>query len=107
MFSMCDPFFALILKTGLGADYIVWDKASSISFRKPGLGVLRATFTVSRAQLLALKQQVDEEGKAEPEFTAEIKNSHDVVVATVAKTLSIKKANKEHLGRSKHRHSQV
>jgi hypothetical protein len=38
LYSMCDPFYMLMLMSNLGRDYIVWDKAASIRFRKPGQG---------------------------------------------------------------------
>jgi len=44
---MCDPWFMLILMQHLGRDYIVWDKAASIQFLKPGRGTVAATFHIS------------------------------------------------------------
>src|SRR5271157_3379702 len=38
LYSMTDPFYMLMLMENLGRDYIVWDKAASIRFRKPGKG---------------------------------------------------------------------
>src|SRR5687767_4345745 len=43
MYSMTDPWFMFILFENLGPGYIVWDKAATIRFLKPGLGTLRAT----------------------------------------------------------------
>jgi Domain of unknown function (DUF4442) len=34
LYSMADPFLMLMLIENLGKDYIVWDKAASIRFRK-------------------------------------------------------------------------
>ena len=36
LYALCDPWFMLILMRLLGKDYIVWDKAASIQFRRPG-----------------------------------------------------------------------
>ena len=36
LFSMTDPFYALMLAKILGRGYVVWDKAASIDFRAPG-----------------------------------------------------------------------
>ena len=38
LYSMTDPFYMLMLIENLGRDYIVWDKAATIRFRKPGKG---------------------------------------------------------------------
>jgi hypothetical protein len=44
LYTMCDPFFMLILINNLGPDYIVWDKAATIRFKKPGKGLVQAVF---------------------------------------------------------------
>jgi len=36
LYSMTDPFYMLMLMENLGPGYIVWDKAASFRFRKPG-----------------------------------------------------------------------
>src|SRR5262245_19161049 len=50
LYSMADPFYMLMLLENLGSGYIVWDKAASIRFRKPGKGRLRAEFRLTQAQ---------------------------------------------------------
>ena len=44
---MTDPFYMLMLMENLGRDYIVWDKAASIRFRKPGKGKVKAEFRLT------------------------------------------------------------
>jgi hypothetical protein len=41
LFAMTDAFYMLILMRHLGSDYVVWDKAASIGYRKPGRGTVR------------------------------------------------------------------
>jgi Domain of unknown function (DUF4442) len=36
LYAMTDPFYMLMLMANLGCDYIVWDKAGSIRYRRPG-----------------------------------------------------------------------
>jgi len=38
LYSMCDPFFMLMLMMQLGDGYVVWDKSASIEFSNRGLG---------------------------------------------------------------------
>ena len=38
LFSMTDPFYALMLMHRLGGQYLVWDQAASIDFIAPGRG---------------------------------------------------------------------
>jgi Domain of unknown function (DUF4442) len=35
LYSMCDPFFMMILIEALGGGYVVWDKSATIRFRRP------------------------------------------------------------------------
>ena len=36
LFAMTDAFYMLMLMANLGRGYIVWDKAATIRYRKPG-----------------------------------------------------------------------
>lgn len=36
MYGAADPIYMLMLIKVLGSDYVVWDKAASIRFKKPG-----------------------------------------------------------------------
>ena len=44
LFAMTDAFYMLMLMANLGRDYIVWDKAASIRYRRPGKGTVHAEF---------------------------------------------------------------
>ena len=88
---MCDPFFMLILLEHLGRDYIVWDKAASIQFLKPGRGTVTATFHISPEQIAELRAQADREGKIEPLFNVDVIDEQGEVVAKVEKRLYIRK----------------
>jgi hypothetical protein len=48
LFAMTDPFYMLMLMANLGRDYIVWDKAATIRYKKPGRGTVRAEFRIFR-----------------------------------------------------------
>ncbi len=91
LYMMTDPFYMLILMKNLGKEYIVWDKAANIHFQKPGRGRVHATFHLSEEQIAAVRESVDKEGKIEPVFTVEIKNDNGEVIASVDKTLYIRR----------------
>ena len=91
LYMMTDPFYMLILMKNLGKEYIVWDKAANIAFQKPGRGRVHATFHLSKEQIDAVREDVDREGKIEPVFTVEIKDENDEVIATVNKTIYIRR----------------
>ena len=91
LYSMADPFYMLMLMNNLGQDYIVWDKAATIRFRKPGKGKVRAEFRLSDAQLDDIREQLKTLPKYEPTFTVEVKDEAGDVVAEVQKLLHIRK----------------
>ena len=88
---MCDPFFMLLLLEHMGRDYIVWDKAASIQFLKPGRGTVTATFHVPPEQIAELRAQADREGKIEPLFNVDVIDEQGEVVAKVEKRLYVRK----------------
>ncbi len=55
MYGAIDPVYMIMLLKILGPGYVVWDKAASIRFRKPGRGTLFATFTIDDAEIEAIK----------------------------------------------------
>ena len=91
LYSMTDPFYMLMLMENLGPDYIVWDKAASIRFRRPGKGKVRAEFRLSDEQLNDIRSKLITQEKYEPTFTVEVKDKSGEVVAEVQKVLHIRR----------------
>ncbi len=81
----------LILMQHLGREYVVWDKAASIQFLKPGRGTVTATFHVSSEQIAEMRAQADREGKIEPLFNVDVIDGQGEVVAKVEKRLYVRK----------------
>src|SRR3981189_2548444 len=50
LYSMCDPFFMLMLMMQLGDGDVIWDKSASIEFLKPGRGTGEARLELPRAR---------------------------------------------------------
>lgn len=93
LYSMADPFFMVMLIENLGKDYIVWDKAASIRFRKPGRGTVSACFRLSDEQVGEIIQALNSQEKIERVFTVEVKDQSGSVVAEVEKLLRIRRKN--------------
>ena len=91
LYSMTDPFYMLMLISNLSSEYIVWDKAAHIRFRKPGKGKVRAEFRLTDAQLDDIREQLRNLPKYEPTFLVEVKDEAGEVVAEVQKVLHIRK----------------
>ena len=91
LYSMCDPFYMLILIKLMGPGYIVWDKAASIKFKRPGTRKVFAKFKVSESEIKEFKEQLKGLPKIEPVFMVSVTDSDGTVIAEVEKTLYIKK----------------
>ena len=91
LYAMCDPFFMLMLINILGPGYIVWDKAAAIRFKKPGKGLVKATFTVSEEKIAEIRAAADSQPKVEPEFHVTVTDEKGDVVAEIDKLLYVRK----------------
>jgi acyl-coenzyme A thioesterase PaaI-like protein len=91
IYAMCDPFYMLMLIQNLGRDYIVWDKAANIDFKKPGRHRLVVEFNWTQAEIDHVLEQT--KGGEKYVFDKEV-FIHDVeglLVAQVVKTLYVRK----------------
>ena len=92
LYSMCDPFFCLILVEALGPGrYEVWDKAAAIRFRRPGRGTVRARFAIPPERVAAIRAEADREGVAEPLFEVEVTDDRGEPIAAVEKRLHVRR----------------
>lgn len=91
LYSMTDPFYMLMLMQTLGRDYIVWDKAASIRFRRPGKGTVRAQFRLEEEQIEDIRRRLETEEKVEPIFLVQVRDEAGEVVAEVEKRLYVKR----------------
>ncbi len=91
LFAMTDAFYMLMLMANLGHDYIVWDKAATIRYRKPGRGTVRAEFRLSDSQIDDVRENLKTLPKYEPVFLVEVKDEAGVVIAEIEKRLHVRK----------------
>lgn len=91
---MADPFYMLMLLENLGPEYVVWDKAAQIRFRKPGRGLVRAKFRLSQEQIDQIKLDLVGKEKIEPTFKVEIHDTDGVLVAEVDKVIHVRRKAK-------------
>src|SRR6202020_2535552 len=81
LFALTDAFYMLMLMANLGRDYIVWDKAATIRYRKPGKGTVRAEFRLINSQLDDIRDKLKTLPKYEPVFNVEVKDEQGTVIA--------------------------
>lgn len=91
LYAMTDPWYMLMLIKNLGRDYIVWDKAATINFRKPGRGKVTAEFNLTDEHLNEIKKHLETEKKMDYHFKVEIKDDEGKLIADVDKVLYIRR----------------
>lgn len=94
LYAMTDPFYMLMLMENLGRDYIVWDKAATVRFKRPGKGTVKATFAITESDLDKIRRETASGQKYEPVFTVQVIDAYGTVVTEVVKTLYIKRKDK-------------
>lgn len=91
LYSMTDPFYMLMLLQLMGKGYIVWDKAATIEFKKPGTTKVHAKFRITQKMIAQFKHELEHNKKIEPILKVEIVDEKGELIALVTKTLYIKK----------------
>ena len=91
LYSMCDPFFMLILMRKLGKEYVVWDKAAQIRFIKPGKGTVRARFHIPDTKIKSIKSDLEISDRSDYIFTASVVDEQNNIVAEVEKLIYVRK----------------
>lgn len=90
MFAIVDPFYMVMLVRRLGREFVVWDKASTIRFRRPGRSTLYARFVVTDAEVEAIRAEAAA-GPVERVYRVELVDAEGVVHAEVEKVLYIRR----------------
>ena len=90
LYAMCDPFFMFMVIQAMGPGYVVWDKAATIDFLKPGRGRVTARFELPEERLAQIRAEVAAQGKSHPRFEATIRDQEGDIVARVGKVLSVR-----------------
>ena len=91
LYSMVDPHLMLLLIKRLGPEYIVWDKEANIAFEKPGVGTVRATIRITDEEVEAIRSATATGDKHLPQWTLEVLDEEDDVVARVLKTVYVRR----------------
>ena len=90
LYSMCDPFYMLLLLNVLGKDFIVWDKAARIDYKKPGVGNVSAEFFLDEDLINSLREMKPDE-KRLIDLPVDVKDDNGEVVASIVKTEYIRR----------------
>jgi hypothetical protein len=91
MYGAVDPIFMIMLMRNLGRGYVVWDKAATIQFRRPGRSTLYATFRLDDAELNAIREITAGGEPVDRLYHVDLVDAAGVVHASVEKTIYIRR----------------
>jgi acyl-coenzyme A thioesterase PaaI-like protein len=91
MYSAVDPIYMVMLYRVLGRDYVIWDKAASIRFKKPGRSTLFAQFRLEETEIQAIQRELKTQAAVDRVYTVDLTDALGVVHATVEKTVYVRR----------------
>jgi len=91
LYGAVDPIYMIMLIRILGREYVVWDKAATIRFRKPGRTTLRATFRIEEAELEAIRAATADGKSVDRVYQVDLVDAEGVVHANVEKVIYVKR----------------
>ena len=94
LFAVTDGLHPLMIMAALGKDVVVWDKAASIRYKKPGLTTLFADFALPPDEVLAIRNALRDSPELDRTYEVELKDENGVVHTVVERTVYI--ADKNH-----------
>jgi acyl-coenzyme A thioesterase PaaI-like protein len=93
LYAAVDPFFMIMLMKTLGPEFVVWDKAATIRFRKPGRRTLHACFRLEEAEVLEIRRLLEGEAKVDRSYRVQLTDAEGLVHAEVQKVIHISVRN--------------
>jgi acyl-coenzyme A thioesterase PaaI-like protein len=91
LYAAVDPFYMLMLMKVLGPGFIVWDKAASIRFRRPGRSTLTAEFRLEDEEVATLRQLLETEPKVDRTYLVRLVDSAGEVHAEIEKVVQVRR----------------
>ena len=89
MYGAVDPLYMVMLIRILGSDYVVWDKAATIRFKRPGRETLFAEFNVTPEEIAEIKEELTRTKSIERVYLIKLMNKAGKVHAEVEKRIYI------------------
>lgn len=89
MLSATDPIYMIQLMNILGNDYVVWDKAATINYRRPARTTVFCEFIFSSKEIDSIKKQIKEKGEIDVIKNQSIITKEGTIIAELSKTIYI------------------
>ncbi len=91
LYGGVDPVYMLMLIRLLGPEYVVWDEAATIQFKKSARSTMYAKFVIDDQDLAAIKSDLEREPVLHRVYQVDLADRNGVVHASVEKTLYLRK----------------
>ena len=91
LYALCDPFFMLILMEQLGNEYIIWDKAATIRFKRPGRSAVTARFHIPAQRVEEIRNEISKIGRKDYTFRTQVLGPEGEVIAEVEKLVYVRR----------------
>ena len=94
MYAAVDPLYMIMLMHCLGRDYVVWDKAASIRFRRPGRATLFARFHLDDAEIASIQSATAAGEPVDRTYNVDLVDADGTVHASVEKIIYVRRVAK-------------
>lgn len=94
LYGAVDPHYMIMLIKNLGRGYVVWDKAATIRFKKPGRGTLYARFLLDDEEIATIRSLTEDGQPIDRVYTVDLTDAKGVVHASVEKTVYIRRVTR-------------
>jgi acyl-coenzyme A thioesterase PaaI-like protein len=91
MYACVDPVYMTMISWNLGRDYIAWDTAATVNFRRAGRSTLYSTFKLEPQLLDSIREELKTQDRVERTFDVVLTDDQGVVHAAFTKTVVVKK----------------
>jgi len=95
MYGVVDPIYMVMLIHVMGPGYVVWDKAGSIRFRKPGRSTLHARFRLEDGEVEAIRAATAGGQPVDRTYRIELVDREGTVHAEVEKVIHVRRRRPE------------
>lgn len=89
IYSSIDPIYMAQLMRILGKNYVVWDKAATIKFKKPIKKTVQSKFIITEDIIRNIKSEVLKNGEFVINLPVEFKDNNNIVYAKIEKHIYI------------------
>jgi acyl-coenzyme A thioesterase PaaI-like protein len=89
IYAAIDPFYAMMVAKNVGAEYVVWDKAAKIRYRRPGREKLHARFVLEDGEVEKILEGLRGRKSVDRVYTVELADEKGEVHAVIEKTVYV------------------